>query len=108
LRHPKFATVLLNAAKYGALSTPHGRVEVSWSSSAGDNTASFLMVWREIGGPPIAASPKCKYGASIIRDLIPRELGGTVDLAFTPDGVCCQIEIPVETTQPAVHLSQRS
>jgi two-component sensor histidine kinase len=88
-----------NAAKYGALSTPHGRVEVSWSS--GQDATSFLMVWREIGAPPVATSPKCKYGVSIIRDLIPRELRGSVDLAFTPDGVCCQIEIPVEATRAA-------
>jgi two-component sensor histidine kinase len=105
--------LVTNAAKYGSLSTPHGRVEVSWSSSAAENTASYLMVWREIGGPPITTSPKCKYGASVIRDLVPRELRGTVDLAFTPDGVCCQIEIPVEATcgapgRPAVHLWQRS
>jgi PAS domain S-box-containing protein len=103
--------LVTNAAKYGALSTPHGRVEVSWRT--GQDAASFLMVWREIGGPPIATPPKCKYGVSIIRDLIPRELGGTVDLSFTPDGVCCQLEIPVEATRaapgrPAVHLWQRS
>jgi PAS domain S-box-containing protein len=89
--------LVTNAEKYGALSSPHGRVEVSWSS--GQDATSFLMVWREIGGPPVATSPKCKYGVSIIRDLIPRELRGSVDLAFTPDGVCCQIEISVEATR---------
>jgi hypothetical protein len=32
----------------------------------------------------------------VIRDLIPYELGGRVDLAFTVDGLCCRLEIPAE------------
>jgi hypothetical protein len=50
----------------------------------------------EVGGPAVAASPDCRYGVSIIRDLIPQELGGSVDLAFVSSGVCCNIEIPLE------------
>jgi two-component sensor histidine kinase len=55
-----------------------------------------LIVWREIGGPPIAVPAQSGYGTSLIRDLIPHELGGTVDLAFAPDGLRCDIEIPIE------------
>jgi two-component sensor histidine kinase len=40
-----------NAAKYGALSTPHGRVEVSWNGDLGKDAASLSITWREIGGP---------------------------------------------------------
>jgi two-component sensor histidine kinase len=63
-------------------------------------------VWREIGGPTVAASPNYKYGVSIIRDLIPNELGGSVELAFAASGVSCKIEIPLgvacaETGRPA-------
>jgi two-component sensor histidine kinase len=38
------------------------------------------------------------YGTSLIRDLIPHELGGAVDLEFASDGACCRVEIPVERT----------
>ena len=86
--------LVTNAAKYGALSTPHGRVEVNWNRGPGEDAANLSLVWREIGGPAVAASPDCKYGVSIIRDLIPHELGGSVDLAFASGGVCCKIEIP--------------
>jgi len=34
------------------------------------------------------------YGISLIRDLIPYELGGNVDLVFAPDGAFCRIEFP--------------
>jgi two-component sensor histidine kinase/integral membrane sensor domain MASE1 len=89
-----------NAAKYGALSTPHGRVEVSWNRGPGEDAANLSIAWREIGGPAVPASHDCRYGVSIIRDLIPQELGGSVDLAFASSGVCCNIEIPLE---PARH-----
>jgi hypothetical protein len=32
----------------------------------------------------------------VIRDIIPYELGGRVDLSFLADGLCCQLEIPAE------------
>jgi PAS domain S-box-containing protein len=88
-----------NAAKYGALSTPHGRVEVNWNCGPSEDAANLSIAWREIGGPAVPASHGCKYGVSIIRDLIPQELGGSVDLAFASSGVCCNIEIPLEPTR---------
>ena len=51
------------------------------------------VILSHVGGPAVAGSPDGKYGVSIIRDLIPHELGGAVDLAFAPGGVCCKIEI---------------
>jgi len=94
------ATVLhelvTNAAKYGALSTPHGRVELSWTRQRADAAAGLSVTWREIGGPAVAPSPQGKYGVSIIRKLIPHELGGSVDLTFAPGGVGCTIELPAE------------
>ena len=86
-----------NAAKHGALSIPGGRVSVNWHCKANGAAASTLRIeWREIGGPPVATSIRYSYGTNLIRDLIPHELGGDVDLAFTPDGACCSIEIPLE------------
>ncbi len=87
--------LVTNAARYGALSTPHGRVEVSWNRGPGEDGANLSIAWREIGGPAVAASPDCRYGVRIIRDLIPHELGGSVDLTFASGGVCCEIEIPL-------------
>jgi PAS domain S-box-containing protein len=89
--------LVTNAAKYGALSTPDGRVSVGWDRRTdGNGSSSLLVVWRERGGPPTTAPSRSGYGTSLIRDLIPHELGGTVDLAFAPDGVCCSIEIPLQ------------
>jgi two-component sensor histidine kinase/integral membrane sensor domain MASE1 len=91
--------LVTNAARYGALSTPHGRVDVRWSGGSGDDNLS--IEWREIGGPAIAASPEARYGVRIIRNLIPDELGGAVGLAFPPGGVYCRIEIPLVSPRDA-------
>jgi len=87
--------LVTNAAKYGSLSTPKGRVLVNWYRRRSENSATSLIIeWRERGGPQIAAPTQSGYGTSLIRDLIPHELGGTVDLVFASDGVRCRIEIP--------------
>jgi len=69
-------------------------VSVSWDRIGADAQAILTITWRELGGEPIKA-PIPRYGLSLIRDLIPHELGGTVDLKFPPEGACCKIEIPV-------------
>ncbi len=90
--------LVTNASKYGALSVPDGRVSVSWEcrNSADHVATSLMIVWRETGGPPVSAPTQYGYGTSLICDLIPHELRGTVDLAFSSDGVCCTIEIPLK------------
>ena len=60
-------------------------------------TRSHLVFeWQEIGGPPVVAFGKSSYGTSIIRDLLPYEFGGTVDLSLAPDGVRCRLQLPAD------------
>jgi PAS domain S-box-containing protein len=88
--------LVTNASKYGALSSRDGRVSVSWECRNSDAATGLMIVWRETGGPPVSAPTQHGYGTSLICDLIPHELGGTVDLAFPSDGVSCTIEIPLK------------
>jgi PAS domain S-box-containing protein len=87
-----------NAAKHGALSSPDGNVSVSWDRTGTDATAVLTITWCELDGPPIEAPVQSGYGLSLIRDLVPHELGGAVDLTFRRDGACCKIEIPLGRT----------
>ena len=91
--------LVTNAAKYGALSVPEGQVSVSWDRKLnGDATPILMLEWRELRGPPVATELQSGYGTGLIRDLLPHELGGKVDLVFNSGGVICRIEIPVENT----------
>jgi two-component sensor histidine kinase len=86
--------LVTNAAKYGSLSVPDGRVCITWERVNLGAGTKLLFEWRELGGPPVQPDAPSGYGTSLIRSLIPHELGGKVDLTFTPDGVSCKIEIP--------------
>ena len=85
-----------NAAKYGALSIPCGQVSVSWHCRPTGPAATLILEWRELGGPPVASEVQSSYGTNLIRNLIPHELGGKVDLMFAPHGVTCRIELPIK------------
>ena len=89
--------LVTNAAKYGALSIPGGRVSVSWEQ-AGTN---LIFVWREFDGPRATAAIQPGYGTDLIRNIIPHELGGSVDLAFASHGARCSIEFPLERSDYA-------
>jgi two-component sensor histidine kinase len=83
-----------NAAKYGALSTKHGRVLIRWERRLNGHPLRLVVEWQEFGGPPVAAPDKVGIGTSTIRDLIPYEFGGSVFLAFFSTGVQCRLELP--------------
>jgi two-component sensor histidine kinase len=87
--------LVTNAAKYGALSSPKGRVRVQWHQRAiGLVPEALVLDWKETGGPPVPTSISPGYGTSVIKDLLPYELGGAVDLVFAREGVRCRLEIP--------------
>jgi PAS domain S-box-containing protein len=85
-----------NASKYGALATKDGRISVCWDWQRGECLASrrLLLEWVETSGRPIAPPSQTGYGTFAIRNLIPYELGGAVDLTFETASVRCRIELP--------------
>jgi two-component sensor histidine kinase len=91
-----------NAAKYGALSIPGGRISLNWDLEPDGAPTNLTLVWREFGGPPAAAKVQPGYGTDLIRNLIPHELGGTVDLVFAAEGVNCRIWIPLQQLDESV------
>ena len=85
--------LVTNAAKYGALSATGGQVTIQWRR---DLDGTLCVNWREIGGPAIDGQPKPDYGMCLIRDLIPHELAGRVELQFSPSAVDCTMNIPAK------------
>ena len=89
-----------NAAKYGALSVPEGRVEVSWAVSGHAPERGLMVHWRERGGPRVAEPAKAGFGSRLIRRTVEDELGGRVVLEHRPEGVTCAILIPLAEGRP--------
>jgi PAS domain S-box-containing protein len=80
--------LITNAAKYGALSTPHGCISIEWRSSTPD---SMTMDWAESGGPPVAKPTRRGFGSDLIERGLARQSGGTAVLKFNKEGVRCHI-----------------
>ena len=81
-----------NAAKYGALSKPGGKVEVHWRLVA---EGLVRVEWQESGGPPVASKRGRGFGTDLIERIVAHELKNPVELSFDPQGVRCVLTIPV-------------
>jgi two-component sensor histidine kinase len=79
-----------NATKYGALSTPGGRIELRWRL-AGRDRRDLRLSWRESGGPPVSQPRRRGFGATMIESNLAQALGGTAMLDFAPEGVRAEI-----------------
>src|SRR5262249_5519319 len=84
-----------NAAKYGALSTQNGHVSIRWQQRLNGHPHPILILGcRAVGRPSVVTPKNPCCGPNSIRDLIPYEFGGTVDLEFPAAGVQCRLELP--------------
>lgn len=92
-----FHELTTNAAKYGALASPDGRIEIGWQRSAaeGETPAQLRIDWVEKGGPAVVVPERRGFGSRMIEGSIAAELGGSAKMVFAPDGLRCEIEVPL-------------
>lgn len=77
-----------NAAKYGALSVPGGRVEIRWQlSAADDGHRDFTFVWQEQGGPPVTEPARTGFGSRMIDRMMAKHMRGEAKTGYLPEGV---------------------
>ena len=92
-----FHELATNAAKYGALSVPGGRVRIAWNERQDDQP--LRIEWREVGGqPPQAAKsnadqPGGGFGARMTEAAM-RQIGGQLTREFPSEGAVITLEIP--------------
>jgi PAS domain S-box-containing protein len=81
-----------NAAKYGALSTPLGNVNLQGSVVDGD----LRLVWRERGGPEVRVPSRRGFGTTLLADVLTHQHGARVDLDWQREGLTCTLILPLE------------
>jgi PAS domain S-box-containing protein len=84
-----FHELSTNAAKYGALSVPHGRVEITWSRSA---DGRLVIRWTETNGPPVKPPARHGFGTRVMQGMI-SQLNGELRFDWHPDGLRCEIAL---------------
>jgi two-component sensor histidine kinase len=77
-----------NAAKYGALSAPSGKVAISWTLN---ETGAITLDWRELDGPPVKEPVRRGFGSKLIQDVLAADSGWKVKLEYLPAGVHCTL-----------------
>jgi PAS domain S-box-containing protein len=84
-----------NAAKYGALSVPEGRVVIAWElRDAATASPRFHMSWRESNGPPVTPPARKGFGHVVISQMVASSLRGKVTLDYAQDGLWWAIDAP--------------
>ncbi|WP_394886058.1 sensor histidine kinase (plasmid) [Mesorhizobium sp. AaZ16] len=78
-----------NAAKHGSLSG-NGMVTIRWTTNG-----KFELEWIESGGPAVINNPvRSGFGSKLIKQVVERELGGSVQIEYRPVGLLCRLVMP--------------
>lgn len=96
-----FHELSTNANKYGALSTPEGRISLTWSTAAD----TLRISWVETGGKGIRAPTRRGFGSALIEQSIAADSGRAV-ASYRSDGVTWEIEMVVSAPD-ATELQKR-
>ena len=84
---PKLAT---NAAKYGALSAPTGKVRVQASRAL---HCRVVLRWTEADGPPASPPARRGFGIRVMESMI-WQMNGDMRFDWRVEGLACEIAIP--------------
>jgi two-component sensor histidine kinase len=92
-----------NASKYGALSSPQGRVEVRWSiDPPGSELRRFRLTWIERNGPRVEPPRRKGFGHVVLGRIAAHGLNGKATFEFAPEGISWLLEVP------ASHVRERA
>ena len=82
-----------NAAKYGALSVPGGRVRISWVVAKG----RLVLSWEEKDGPVITGPPEREgFGSVLVRKSVSGNLRGDLTFHWNPAGLVVLVSADTE------------
>jgi two-component sensor histidine kinase len=97
-----FHELATNAAKYGALSVPEGRIDVSWTiAQPGEEGGILELRWQERDGPPVREPERRGFGSTLLESIFAGQAGSMVDIKYVPAGLEFLAAVPVFGSPPA-------
>lgn len=93
--------LMANAAAYGALSIPAGRVEIVWKNITLNGSSGLELSWLEKGGPTVKQPSHQGFGTLVIDHNLVRALNAKVTLAYESGGLRCEIVLPPTEILPS-------
>jgi PAS domain S-box-containing protein len=91
-----FHELATNASKYGALSSPAGRILLTWGF-VGDQRNRLFIRWEEVDGPPVLPSQRKGFGTVVLERMAIQIPGASASLKFPADGVVWYLEAPLDS-----------
>lgn len=88
-----------NAAKYGALAAPDGRLRVEWAQEWRNGQPWLRLRWAEGGLPAPPKTDREGFGTKLIRRSTEHDLDGTAVRTIGPDRVLWELEFQLAWTQ---------
>lgn len=86
----EFAT---NAAKYGALSTPDGRVDIACQEEG----EHFILTWTESGGPPVDRQTDGDgFGSILAKATVRSQLSGEISREWNQEGLSIRLMVKAD------------
>ena len=82
-----------NAAKYGALSTESGRIDICWRF--GDASEAFSFTWQERQGPSVRPPQREGFGTLMIERVLSQQLQADIQLDYLPEGLHFRMSAPI-------------
>jgi two-component sensor histidine kinase len=79
-----------NAAKYGSLSKPTGKLTIKWALAG----RRLNLVWRETDGPVVKPRSHSGFGTKLFMQAL-EQFDGTAKADFAPTGLICTIDVTV-------------
>lgn len=89
-----FNELCTNTTKFGALSVPDGRVDISWKID--DQTQRLRLIWRETGGPRVEEPTRRSFGTRMMGSL-GQQLTGQVQLSYEHTGFIYILDVPLSS-----------
>ena len=86
-----------NTTKFGALSVPAGRIEITWTID--EPNQRLKLSWTEKDGPPVHAPTRRSFGTRLIETL-GKQLSGEVHLSYAPTGFVYTLDVPLSALKP--------
>ncbi|WP_292171956.1 HWE histidine kinase domain-containing protein [Brevundimonas sp.] len=95
-----FHELATNAAKYGALAAPDGKVVIDWTVTHSP-TRTLNLTWQESGVQDLQPPDHRGFGSRLIERNVRHDLGGTVSMDYGSTGLIARLTLPLDRDLPA-------
>jgi CHASE1-domain containing sensor protein len=92
-----FHELATNALKYSEAGESMAALQVTWLMTGHGKDRRLQLSWSEASSKPVAVPSRTGFGTKLIDMNIKRELYGTIEREYRPDGLVVHIDVPFST-----------